>query len=163
MQENNKIITLKFIESEDELDTIYQVKKEQLETKVGEEIGLDTMYQHCNCNCIAFGEVLEQFWKNLNLGFEPCLIFDEEFLLTHAPKANPIASLLYGYGSCHDTTLCGNVIIAKNTYNEDEELYTTGFTNEEAEKLMPIIRKLSDVAKNVKFQIQEPCVTVFWQ
>lgn len=161
MQENNKIITLKFIESEDKLDTIYQVKKEQLETKVGEQIGLATLYEHCNCDLIEYGSVLEFFYRNL--GFEPCLIFDEEFLLTHAPKANPIASLLYGCGLCHETTLCGNVIIAKNAYNKHNELYTTGFTTEEVNKLMPILRKLYDIADTIKFKIQEPCVTVFCQ
>ena len=61
------------------------------------------------------------------MGCEVLLIFDDEFLLNNTePKANEIASLLFGYSVMRNDCLCGNVIVAKANGSE-----TVGFTDEE--------------------------------
>lgn len=121
--------------------------------ELGEKLELETMYDWisggCRCIDIAVSVI------GPKMGCEVLLIFDDEFLLNNTePKANEIASLLFGYSVVRDECLCGNVIIAKAEGSE-----TVGFTNEELKKLHKILNICKKLAAMTRFVVQKPCFT----
>lgn len=121
--------------------------------ELGEKLELETMYDWiaggCRCIDIAVSVI------GPKMGCEVLLIFDDEFLLNNTdPKANEIASLLFGYSVVRDECLCGNVIIAKAEGSE-----TVGFTNEELKKLQKILKTCKKLAAMTRFVVQKPCFT----
>lgn len=121
--------------------------------ELGEKLELETMYDWiaggCRCIDIAVSVI------GPKMGCEVLLIFDDEFLLNNTePKANEIASLLFGYSVVRDECLCGNVIIAKAEGSE-----TVGFSNEELKKLHKILNTCKKLAAMTRFVVQKPCFT----
>lgn len=115
------------------------------------------MHEWIGCDFIEIGQSVINDKMDCNVK----LVFDEEFLLKNEPQANKIASLLFGYGILHDEVLCGNVLIAKDVINEEEEVELGGFSEGEIKKLESII----DIARNLEsimiFKVQEPKVEVY--
>ena len=111
---------------------------------------LETMYHWISggCRCIDYAiSIISQ-----KMGCQVLLIFDDEFLLNHTePKANEIASLLFGYSAIRDECLCGNVIIAKGEGDK-----TVGFSDEEYSKLKNILETSKKVAAVTRFNVQQP-------
>ena len=114
------------------------------------KLELKTMYEwignSCRCIDIATSVISKK------MGCEVLLIFDDEFLLNCAePKANEIASLLFGYSVVRDECLCGNVIIAKGDGDK-----TIGFTDEEIKKLKKFLNTCKKLAAITQFTVQKP-------
>ena len=111
---------------------------------------LETMYHWISggCRCIDYAiSIISQ-----KMGCQVLLIFDDEFLLNHTePKANEIASLLFGYSVIRDECLCGNVIIAKGEGDK-----TVGFTDAEYSRLKNILETCKKVAAVTRFKVQQP-------
>ena len=92
-----------------------------------QKLELETMHEWIGCDFIEIGQSVINDKMDCNVK----LVFDEEFLLKNEPQANKIASLLFGYGILHDEVLCGNVLIAKDVINEEEEVELGGFSEGE--------------------------------
>lgn len=140
MKNNGYIITLEV--NEEEQRTVIT----QLET---ETLWIDEMIEKVECSIVDIKDGCKKF-KEL-LGFEICLVFDDEFLLNNAPIINKPASLLFGYSVNHSEVLCGNVIIAKNGYDEEGECFTVGLTEEELFKTITLLMSLNKVIDDVAF------------
>lgn len=149
MKENKYIITLEA--TEEEQRTVIT----KLET---ETLSLDEMYKRVDCSIVDIKDGCRKMQELL--GFEICLVFDEEFLLTNAPIINKPASLLFGYSIVHSETLCGNVIIAKNGYDEDGECHTIGLNEEELFKVISLLMSLNRVIDDVVFIKHEPNIKI---
>ena len=131
----------------------YVLLKNSGEVEVMEQerpLKLETMYHWISggCRCIDYAiSIISQ-----KMGCQVLLIFDDEFLLNHTePKANEIASLLFGYSAIRDECLCGNVIIAKGEGDK-----TLGFSDEEYSKLKNILETSKKVAAVTRFKVQQP-------
>lgn len=126
----------------------------EIEVKeLDKKLDIETMYKWIgnDCRCIDIVESV----INKKMGCNVLLIFDDEFLLNNLePVPNKIASLLFGYSIRTSDCLCGNVILAKGVEND-----TIGFTNEEVEKLMRLIKIAENFAPIIKFKVQEPRMT----
>lgn len=112
---------------------------------------LETMYHWISggCRCIDIATSV----CSAKMGCEVLLIFDDEFLLNNTePKANEVASLLFGYSVMTDDCLCGNVIVAKANGSE-----TMGFTDDELKKLQKILNTCKKIAAMTRFVVQKPC------
>ena len=131
----------------------YVLLKNSGEVEVIEQerpLKLETMYHWISggCRCIDYAiSIISQ-----KMGCQVLLIFDDEFLLNHTePKANEIASLLFGYSAIRDECLCGNVIIAKGEGDK-----TVGFTDAEYSRLKNILETCKKVAAVTRFKVQQP-------
>lgn len=122
------------------------VEIKELEGKLKLETMYDWISGGCRCIDIAVSVI------GPKMGCEVLLIFDDEFLLNNSePKANEIASLLFGYDFVRNECLCGNVIIAKGEGDE-----TVGFSNEEMRKLQKILNTCKKLAAMTRFVVQKP-------
>lgn len=111
---------------------------------------LETIYNWIGNGCRCIDITTSVISKKM--GCEVLLIFDDEFLLNNTePKANEIASLLFGYSVMRDDCLCGNVIVAKANGSE-----TVGFTDEELKKLQNILNTCKKFAVVTQFVVQKP-------
>lgn len=111
---------------------------------------LETMYHWISSGCRCIDIATSVISKKM--GCEVLLIFDDEFLINHTePKANEIASLLFGYSVIRDECLCGNVIIAKGEGDK-----TVGFTDTEYSRLKNILETCKKVAAMTRFKVQQP-------
>lgn len=99
-----------------------------------QKLELETMYDWIGCDLIEIGQSVINDKMDCNVK----LVFDEEFLLKNEPQVNKIASLLFGYGILHDEVLCGNVLIAKDVLNKEDEPELGGFNEGEIKKLESI-------------------------
>lgn len=122
-----------------------------------QKLELETMYEWIGCDFIEIGQSVINDKMDCNVK----LVFDEEFLLKNEPQANKIASLLFGYGILHDEVLCGNVLIAKDVINEEEEVELGGFSEGEIKKLESIIDIARNLASIMIFKVQEPKLEVY--
>ena len=130
----------------------------ELETN-SNKLELETMYELIECTCIDIKDVRQNFQELL--GFEACLVFDDEFLCYNAPIINPIASLLFGYSYEHNEVLCGNVLIAKNAYNDEGEIETVCLTDEETKKVIELIDEMSKRISGIPFVKQAPRFEIY--
>ena len=111
---------------------------------------LETIYSWIGNGCRCIDITTSVISKKM--GCEVLLIFDDEFLLNNTePKANEIASLMFGYSVMRDECLCGNVIVAKAEGSE-----TVGFTDEEMKKLEKILNTCKKFAVMTRFVVQKP-------
>lgn len=122
-----------------------------------EKLELETMYDWIGCDFIEIGQSI----INDKMDCSVKLVFDEEFLLKNEPQVNKIASLLFGYGILHDEVLCGNVLIAKDVLNEEDEPELSGFNDGEIKKLESIIEIVRNIASIMIFKVHEPKVEVY--
>lgn len=131
----------------------YVLLKNSGEIEVMEQerpLKLETMYHWISGGCRCIDYAISIISKKM--GCQVLLIFDDEFLLNHTePKANEIASLLFGYSVIRDECLCGNVIIAKGEGDK-----TVGFTDEEYNKLKNVLETCKKVAAVTRFKVQQP-------
>lgn len=121
-----------------------------IEKQEVENLDLDTMYSLIGCELIDIKATQPAVWRGVGVFPDMLAVFDDEFLMTHEPVANPVASLLFGY-LMHGQCLCGTVLLCKDG-EEDME----GFSDEEADELVEKLNKLDKIADKLDFEVQEP-------
>ena len=122
-----------------------------------QKLELETMHEWIGCDFIEIGQSVINDKMDCNVK----LVFDEVFLMKNEPQAYKIASQLFGIGIFHDEVLCGNVLIAKDVINEEEEVELGGFSEGEIKKLESIIDIARNLASIMIFKVQEPKVEVY--
>lgn len=122
-----------------------------IEKKEVESLDLDTMYSLIGCRYVDVKNI-HPIALGSGLPSNMLLVFDDEFLIGHDnPKANKIASFLFGY-LMHGQSLCGNVILCQ----DDKEGNMTGFSDEESDDIIANLNYIDEFVSKIEFVVQEP-------
>lgn len=122
-----------------------------IEKKEVENLDLDTMYSLIGCRYVDVKNI-HPIALESGLPSNMLLVFDDEFLIRNDnPKANKIASFLFGY-LMHGQSLCGNVILCQ----DDKKGNMTGFSDEEADDIIANLNYIDEFVSRIEFVVQEP-------